>query len=108
MNPESGEVCEAQFFVAALGASNLTYAEATWAQNLSDWNPQAQQEGSSVLSSGTNRCYCKLRSYLQSAKAVAEITQLISDQALSHEVSREYIATGEEIVFDPGNVVHSL
>lgn len=32
-----GEIREAQFFVAALGASNLTYAEANWTQTLPDW-----------------------------------------------------------------------
>lgn len=37
MDPATGEVREAQFFVAALGASNLTYAEAAWTQGLSDW-----------------------------------------------------------------------
>ena len=30
----TGEVRQAQLFVAALGASNLTYAEATWSQSL--------------------------------------------------------------------------
>src|SRR6185437_16882031 len=33
----TGEVRRAQIFVAALGASNLTYAEARWTQGLSDW-----------------------------------------------------------------------
>jgi transposase len=33
----SGEVRTAQIFVAVLGASNYTYAEATWTQGLSDW-----------------------------------------------------------------------
>jgi len=33
----TGEVRLAQLFVAALGASNLTYAEASWSQSLSDW-----------------------------------------------------------------------
>ena len=28
---------QAQIFVAVLGASNYTYAEATWMQSLSDW-----------------------------------------------------------------------
>ena len=28
---------EAEIFVAVLGASNLTYAEATWTQGLPDW-----------------------------------------------------------------------
>src|SRR6185369_11653620 len=37
IDPSSGEVMTAQLFVAALGASSYTYAEATWTQGLSDW-----------------------------------------------------------------------
>ena len=37
INPATGEVREAEVFVAALGASNYTYAEATWTQGLEDW-----------------------------------------------------------------------
>ena len=33
----TGEVMTAQLFVAALGASSYTYAEATWTQALADW-----------------------------------------------------------------------
>lgn len=33
----TGEVREVQLFVAVLGASNYTFAEATWTQSLSDW-----------------------------------------------------------------------
>jgi transposase len=33
----TGEVRQAQIFVAVLGASNYTYAEATWTQGLPDW-----------------------------------------------------------------------
>ncbi len=33
----TGEVADAQIFVAVLGASNFTYAEATWTQSLPDW-----------------------------------------------------------------------
>jgi len=36
-DPLTGEVREAQIFVAVLGASNYTFAEATWAQSLPDW-----------------------------------------------------------------------
>ncbi len=36
-NPHSGEVRQAQIFVAVLGASSYTYAEATWSQQLPDW-----------------------------------------------------------------------
>jgi len=34
---ETGVVREAEIFVAVLGASNYTYAEATWTQKLADW-----------------------------------------------------------------------
>jgi len=33
----SGEIRQAQLFVAVLGASNYTFAEATWSQQLPDW-----------------------------------------------------------------------
>ena len=33
----TGERREAQIFVAAMGASNFTYVEATWTQGLADW-----------------------------------------------------------------------
>ncbi len=34
---QTGEIRPAQIFVAVLGASNYTYAEATWTQSLPDW-----------------------------------------------------------------------
>ncbi len=34
---ETGQVRPAQIFVAVMGASNYTYAEATWSQRLADW-----------------------------------------------------------------------
>jgi len=37
IDPLTGEVRRAQVFVAALGASNYTYAEARWTQSLADW-----------------------------------------------------------------------
>ena len=37
VNPSTGEVKEVELFVAVLGASNLTYAEATWSQKGPDW-----------------------------------------------------------------------
>ncbi len=37
VNPSTGEIKDAQIFVAVMGASNYTFAEATWSQNLSDW-----------------------------------------------------------------------
>ena len=37
VNRDTGELREAQIFVAVLGASSYTYAEATWTQALPDW-----------------------------------------------------------------------
>jgi len=37
IDPETGELHEAQLFVAVLGASNYTYAEVTASQQLNDW-----------------------------------------------------------------------
>jgi transposase len=36
-DPRTGELRQAQIFVAALGASSYTYIEATWTQRLPDW-----------------------------------------------------------------------
>lgn len=36
-DPATGEVRQAQLFVAVLGASNYTFADVTWTQNLQDW-----------------------------------------------------------------------
>ena len=37
INARTGEIRQAQIFVAVLGASSYTYAEATWTQKLFDW-----------------------------------------------------------------------
>jgi len=37
VGPTTGHIRTAQIFVAVLGASNYTYAEATWSQKLEDW-----------------------------------------------------------------------
>ena len=37
IDPATGEIRQAQFFVAVLGASNYTFVEATWSQGLADW-----------------------------------------------------------------------
>jgi len=37
INPVTGEIQEAQIFVAVLGASSYTYAEAQWHQDLPNW-----------------------------------------------------------------------
>ena len=37
LDPTTGEVRQAHVFVAVLGASNYTYAEARWSEGLADW-----------------------------------------------------------------------
>ena len=37
VNPDTGEIRSAQIFVATLGASNYSFAEATFSQSLPDW-----------------------------------------------------------------------
>lgn len=37
INPHTGEITNAQILVAVPGASNYTFAEATWSQGLPDW-----------------------------------------------------------------------
>jgi transposase len=37
VDPHTGEIRDASIFIAVLGASNYTYAEATWSQSLPDW-----------------------------------------------------------------------
>jgi len=37
VNPDGGEIRQAAIFIAVLGASNYSFAEATWGQTLCDW-----------------------------------------------------------------------
>ena len=37
VNPQTGEIRQAQIFIGVLGASNYTYAEAHWSQDLPNW-----------------------------------------------------------------------
>jgi transposase len=37
VDPQTGEIRQAQIFVATLGASNYTYSEAHWSQDLPNW-----------------------------------------------------------------------
>ncbi len=37
INPDTGEIKKAAIFVAVLGASNYSFAEATWSQTMCDW-----------------------------------------------------------------------
>lgn len=37
IDPISNQIRSAEIFIGVLGASNYTYAEATWTQQLEDW-----------------------------------------------------------------------
>ena len=37
VDPQTGEIRQAQIFVVTMGASNYTYAEAHWSQDLANW-----------------------------------------------------------------------
>jgi transposase len=41
VDPSTSEIRQAEIFVGVHGASNLTYAEATWTQTLPDWTSEA-------------------------------------------------------------------
>jgi hypothetical protein len=66
IDASTGEARTAQLFVAVLGASNYTYAEATWTQGLSDWttlfgrrSPQAMSKPTTItgqLALGCKEC----------------------------------------------------
>jgi transposase len=84
----SGEIRQAQIFVAAMGASNYTYAEATWTQSLPDWigahvralafmggvpaqlvpdNPKVGVDRANWYEPGLNRSYLELATHYRTA-----------------------------------------
>ena len=77
----TGEIREAQIFVAVLGASNYTYAEATWTQSLPDWI------GSHV----------RAFSYLGSVPAIVVPDNLKSGVHLAHRYEPELNPTYAEM-----------
>ena len=77
----TGEVLDAQVFVAVLGASNYTYAEATWTQGLPDWI------GSHV----------RAFNYLGSLPAIIVPDNLKSGVHLAHRYEPELNRTYEEM-----------
>jgi transposase len=52
-DPSTAEIREAEIFVGVLGASNLTYAEATWTQQLADWRFSIAASASGSISAAT-------------------------------------------------------
>ena len=90
----TGEIRAAQVFVAALGASNRTYAEATWTQGLADWigahvralaffggvpaqlvpdNPKVGVEKAVWYEPGLNRTYLDMASHYGTAILPARV-----------------------------------
>jgi transposase len=88
IDPDTGEVRAAQIFVAAMGASNYTYAEATLTQSLPDWigahvralafmggvpaqlvpdNPKVGVDRANWYEPGLNRTYLDLATHYRTA-----------------------------------------
>ena len=88
IDPGSGEVRQVQIFVAAMGASNYTYAEATLTQSLPDWigahvralafmggvpaqlvpdNPRVGVDRANWYEPGLNRTYLDLATHYRTA-----------------------------------------
>jgi transposase len=84
----TGEIREAWIFVAVLGASNFTYAEATWTQGLADWigahtraleaiggvprlivpdNTKTAVIKASLYEPSVNRTYCEMAAHYDTA-----------------------------------------
>jgi transposase len=84
----SGEIRQAQIFVAVMGASSYTYAEASWTQTLPDWigshvralafmggvpaqlvpdNPKVGVDRANWYEPGLNRTYLDLATHYQTA-----------------------------------------
>jgi transposase len=58
IDPETGEIQQAQVFVAVLGASNYTYAEAQWQPTLSRQDTVRINRTRSALPRHASELYC--------------------------------------------------
>jgi transposase len=88
IDSRSGEIRQAQIFVAVMGASSYTYAEASWTQTLPDWigshvralafmggvpaqlvpdNPKVGVDRANWYEPGLNRTYLDLATHYQTA-----------------------------------------
>ena len=68
VDPQSGEVSDAEIFIAVLGASNYTYAEATWTQRLPDW----------------------IRSHVRALQAIGGVPEIVVPDNLKSAVKRPH------------------
>jgi len=111
----SGEIRQAQIFVAVMGASSYTYAEASWTQSLPDWigsharalafmggvpaqlvpdNPKVGVARANWYEPGLNRTYLELATHYRSHSADAPA------QAARQGESRGWRVGGRAL--DPG------
>ena len=63
IDPKTGEVREAQIFVAVWGASNYCFAEATWTQEQANWIGSHIRAFEFSGGVGCTQFYRQLRSY---------------------------------------------
>ncbi len=66
----TGQVRPAQIFVAVMGASNFTYAEASWTQALADWIG-AHTRAFAALGVAYPNCWCRTTPRSPSSKPVS-------------------------------------
>src|ERR1700688_2839412 len=64
VDPMTGEVHEAHLFVAALGASSYTYAEARWSETLPDWIGHEEVHDLAVIGKLPAREHHLMRAFL--------------------------------------------
>src|SRR6056297_3257646 len=79
IDPKTGEVRTAQLFVATLGASNYTYAEATWTQSLPDWIASHERTFAD-LAAHYDTAVIPARPYKPKDKAKAEAAVLLAER----------------------------
>lgn len=89
VDPRTGELRRAQIFVAVLGASNYTYAEATWTQTLPDWIGSHQ----------------RAFQYMQGAPALVIPDNLLSGVNKAHRYDPEVNPTYQEMAAHYGVAV---
>ena len=100
VDPETGEERQAQVFVAVLGASSYTFAEATWTQTLPDWTashvraserrfPNRSQAVESALAEKLGRL-ARTRLATECAKLDPALEQRLADEGLDGDSWPEY------------------
>ncbi|AWN17904.1 Mobile element protein [Salinisphaera sp. LB1] len=106
----TGELRSAQIFVAVLGASNYTYAEATWSQSLPDWLPDCSSLTTRQrIAAARSRSYCGA-SIASDGRREVEVGRVIVtaqplgafEEALASAAHPDIILNGRVAVLDAG------